>query len=289
MKLARGTRRWSLLCILVLATGSTVVAGNVDTQAMIQQMVGAWKTHTQIAPLTATYGAFSMDRGYRLQQVLAREVTGILGPVAGYKVAYASKAAQKQFGMEEPARGPFYMLQRVPNGSVLSVSAFNEIMLETEVAFSIGKRIDKPIPNVAALREYVKYVYAAFDASDFPYAPGDAQPTPPDMVAMGTGAHVFVLGPAMDPAQVDVSELSLALVRNGQTIREKPSRDVMGSPWNSLLWCANHVVKYGDTLEPGMVILTGTAAAAYRVRGDEIKGAYEADCGVLGRVTMTIK
>ncbi|MHC4517881.1 MAG: 2-keto-4-pentenoate hydratase [Planctomycetota bacterium] len=283
------TRRRPLLLVLVLAAGSTLAAGNADTEAMIPQMVGAWKTHTQIAPLSATYGAFSMDRGYRIQQVLAKEVTSVLGPVAGYKVAYASKAAQKQFSMTEPARGPFYMLQRVPAGSVLPASAFNEIMLETEVAFSIGKRIDKPIPNVAALREYVKYVYAAFDASDFPYAPGDAKPTPPDMVAMGTGAHIFVLGPAMDPAAVDVGELSLALMRNGRTIREKPARDVMGSPWNSLLWCANHVAKYGDTLEPGMVILTGTAAAAYRVRGDEIKGTYVADCGALGRVTMTIK
>ena len=283
------TRRSPLLLVLVLAVGPALAAGNADTEAMVRQMVGAWKTHTQIAPLSATYGAFSMDRGYRIQQALAKEVTSVLGPVAGYKVAYASKAAQKQFGMTEPARGPFYMLQRVPTGSMLPVSAFNEIMLETEVAFSIGKRIDKPLPNVAALKEHVKYVYAAFDASDFPYAPGDGKPTPPDMVAMGTGAHMFVLGPAVDPAAVDVSELSLALMRNGQTIREKPARDVMGSPWNSLLWCANHVVKYGDTLEPGMVILTGTAAAAYRVRGDEIKGTYVADCGALGRVTMTIK
>ena len=93
----------------------------------------------------------------------------------------------------------------------------------------------------------------------------------------------------MDPAKVNVDELSLALIRNGQTIREKPARDVMGSPWNSLLWCANHVVQCGGTLEPGMVISTGTAAAAYRVRGDEIKGTYVADCGVLGQATMTIK
>jgi 2-keto-4-pentenoate hydratase len=162
-------------------------------------------------------------------------------------------------------------------------------MLETEVAFSIGKRIDEPIPNVTALKQYVKYVYTAFDASDFPYAPGEAKPTPADMVAMGVGAHVFVLGPAVDPATVDVDELSLALVRNGQTIREKPAGDVMGSPWNSLLWCANHVVRFGGALEPGMVILTGTAAPAYRARGDAIKGTYIADAGALGCVTMTIK
>lgn len=289
MELTRMTCRWALIGILLFPAGSALPAGNVNTEAMIRHMVRAWETHTQIAPLTAEYGTISMDQAYRIQQTLAGEVTSVLGPVAGYKVAYASEAAQKQFGMKEPARGPFYLLQRVPSGSVLSASAFNEIMLETEVAFSIGKRIDKPIANVTALKGYVKYVYPAFDASDFPYVPGEAKPTPSDMVAMGTGAHIFVLGPAMDPARVDVGELSLALIRNGQTIREKPARDVMGSPWNSLLWCANHVVQCGGTLEPGMVISTGTAAAAYRVRGDEIKGTYVADCGTLGQATMTIK
>jgi 2-keto-4-pentenoate hydratase len=62
----------------------------------------------------------------------------------------------------------------------------------------------------------------------------------------------------------------------------------MGSPWNSLLWCANNLVKFKKTLEPGMVVLCGTASPAYRVKGDEIKGVYEADCGALGKVTLTI-
>ncbi len=36
------------------------------------------------------------------------------------------------------------------------------------------------------------------------------------------------------------------------------------------------------------IVLCGTASPAYRVKGDEIKGVYEADCGALGKVTLTI-
>ena len=140
-----------------------------------------------------------MEAAYYIQNSLAREVAKTAGPVTGYKVAYASKAAQKQFGMEEPARGPFYMSQRLPNGSTLSCETFNEIMLETEVAFTIGKRIDKPIKDVAELRSYVQWVHPAFDAGNFPYTVEQAKPTPSDMIAIGTGAHVFVIGPAMNP------------------------------------------------------------------------------------------
>jgi 2-keto-4-pentenoate hydratase len=109
------------------------------------------------------------------------------------------------------------------------------------------------------------------------------------MIAIGTGAHVFVLGPAVDPSKVDVDALRLKLIRNGKTLADSPATDVMGNPWNSLLWCANHIVKLGGTLEPGMVIVTGTAAPAYKVKGDQIKGDYVGDCGPLGIVTMSLR
>ena len=40
----------------------------------------------------------------------------------------------------------------------------------------------------------------------------------------------------------------------------------------------------GEPAPPG----GGAAAPGYRVKGDEVKGVYEADCGALGKVTLTI-
>jgi 2-keto-4-pentenoate hydratase len=62
----------------------------------------------------------------------------------------------------------------------------------------------------------------------------------------------------------------------------------MGSPWNSLLWLVNHVIGHGGVMEPGYVVLTGTAAPAYKAKGEDIKGHYEGDCGALGSVSLTI-
>lgn len=279
-----------LLILTVLPASQTpaaAVRSNID--AMVKDMLAGLNGQMQIAAVTGTYGDFSMDLAYRIQTRLARQRAVSMGPVCGYKVAYASKAAQKQFGMDEPARGPFYLSQRVTSGSTLLAGAWNEIMLETEIAFIVGKTIDKPIANVAELKPYVKSLHAAFDAGNFPYDVSKGKPGPVDMVAIGTGAHVFVLGPAMSPRDVDIDEIDLAVVRNGETIRKSPSREVMGSPWNSLLWCANNLNKFGLNLKPGMVVLCGTAAPAYRVKGDDIKGTYVGDCGPLGKVTLTIK
>ncbi len=293
MKQRRVNLTLTILPVLAVVSALVVIRPTqgkeaLNFEAMIRQMLGGRRQQVQIPPLSGTYNPFSMEKAYHIQAALAEGAARTSGPVCGYKVAYASKAAQEQFGMDEPVRGPFYLSQRVPGGSALSAKGFNEIMLETEVAFTIGKRIDKPIKDVAALKRYVKFVHPAFDAGNYPYTAGATKPTPQDMVAIGTGAHVFVLGPAMDPDEVDIDAIDLALVRNGETIRKSPSRNVMGSPWNSLLWCANNLVKFKKTLEPGMVVLCGTASPAYRVKGDEIKGVYEADCGALGKVTLTI-
>ncbi|MFQ5799467.1 MAG: fumarylacetoacetate hydrolase family protein, partial [Bacteroidota bacterium] len=126
------------------------------------------------------------------------------------------------------------------------------------------------------------------DLGDDRFVTGDTKPTPQDAIANGVGSHFFVLGPAIDPAKVDVDAVTLKLIRDGKTIAESPATNVMGSPWNSLLWLANHVVKHGGTLEPGAVVLTGTAARAYRAKGDQIKGIYEGDCGPLGKIILTI-
>jgi 2-keto-4-pentenoate hydratase len=262
---------------------------DAKVDAMVKQMVAARAEQRQTEYLTKTYGEFGIDEAYKIQLALAKEVSKELGPVVGYKVAYASKAAQEQFGVDEPASGPFFLAQRVSSRSRLEASEFMEIVLETEVAFTIGKRIDKPVKDVGEMKGYVKWVHTAFDIGDYRFVKGETKPTPADMIASGVGAHFFVLGPAARPGEVDVDAVNLVLERNGEKIASSPATNVMGSPWKSLLWCANHIVKLGGTLEPGMVVVSGTAAPAYKVKGEKIKGRYRGECGALGKVALMIE
>jgi 2-keto-4-pentenoate hydratase len=262
---------------------------NIKVEQMIAEILAAGENQTQIQYLTKTYGSFSIERAYEIQAVLTKGLSKRLGDVSGYKVAYASKAAQEQFGVDEPASGPLFRLQRVPSGSKLPASAFMEITLETEIAFTIGKRIDRPIGNVEKLKKHVKWVHAAFDVGDYRFVSGPTKPTPQDAIATGVGAHFHVLGPGVAPEKIDVDAVTLKLLRNGETLAESPATNVMGSPWNSLLWLANKMAKTGGALEPGDVVISGTAAPAYKTKGPKIKGRYRGDCGKLGRVSLTIQ
>lgn len=258
-------------------------------QDMIAEMLAGRRKNAPIPPLTHTHGSFSLDEAYTIQRLLARRLRWRLGPVAGYKVAYASKAAQEQFGIQAPASGPLFQIQRVPAGSILRSEEFTELLIETEVAFTIGRRVREPIKDVDSLKPYVRWVHAAFDIGNDRYDSAPARPVVADQVANGVGAHRFVLGPAMDPDEVDVDAAILKLAVNGKSVAESAATNVMGSPWNSLLWLANQVVERGDVLEPGHVVLTGTAAPAYKAKGADLAGSYLGDCGLLGKVSCTIR
>ena len=260
-----------------------------NVQAMIDEMLTGRRTRTLIPPLTHTYGSFSLGEAYRIQGALARRLTRDSGSVAGYKVAYASKAAQEQFGIPAPASGPLFQLQRIPSGSVLEASEFTALIIETEVAFTIGKKIDQPISSIEALKPHVKWVHASFDIGSERFDSRQAKPVVADQVANGVGAYIFVLGPAMAPSEVDVDALTLRLAVNGRTVAESAATNVMGSPWNSLLWLANQVVDRGNALEPGYVVQTGTAAPAYKAEGSKMLGSYLGDCGPLGKVICAIR
>lgn len=268
--------------------GPAICQEPVIMDKMLKEIVAGRMNQTQIPPLTKTYGLFTIEDAYQIQAALAKELSKNLGSVAGYKVAFASKAVREQFGIDEPASGPFFQLQRVPNGSKLPANAFLEITMETEIAFTINNKIDQAIKNVQELKEYVKWVHVAFDMGNYCYLNGEGKPKLQDEIATGVGAHYFALGPAIDPRAVNVDVVNLKLSLNGKNIAESAATNVMGSPWNSLFWLANHIVNFGGTLEPGDVVLTGTAAPAYKAKGDQIKGQYEGDAGTLGKVTLTV-
>jgi 2-keto-4-pentenoate hydratase len=266
-----------------------ITGNSLKYRQLVRDIVSARLAKTTLPLPTTILGDIQTNEAYQIQHAIANELSKSLGAIVGYKVAYASKAAQQQFGVSEPACGPFFKDQRVPSGSVLPATGFIELLMETEIAFTVGKKIDSKIKNIQELKTHIKWVHAAFDLGENRFLISDGNPTVSDQIATGTGAQVFVIGPAVDPGKVDIDGTVLKLIQNKEIIRESPATEVMGSPWNSMLWLANHVVEFGGVLEAGDVVLTGTAAPAFRGKGNSAKGFFEGDCGDLGKVSLTIE
>lgn len=269
----------------------TLSAQSLDTsriQQLVQQVVDARRTLALMPPLTKSFGAFSLPQAYDIQKVLTSSLVQELGPVIGYKVAYASRAAQQQFGIAAPASAPLFLLQQVPPGTEIRKEIFRDLLIETEVAFTIAKRIEKPLATVADLKPLVGFVHCAFELAENRFDPAEGAAGVVDQVASGAGSHRFIIGPALPAHSIDLSTVTLTLSVNNKTVTSVPATEVMGNPWHSLLWLVNQVVHLGGSLEPGMIVLTGTAAPAFKASGPSLTGSFLGDGGPIGQVRCTI-
>ena len=255
---------------------------------MVADLVSVRITKEPIPPLTHMYCPFSLDEAYRVQDGLTRMIVEAGDEVVGYKIAFAGRASQAAWGVNEPVYGRLFKSQAVPDGGTIDLADFITFHIEVEVAFVIDRRIDRPVQDVDQLKRLVRSVRAAFDVPTRRFDSGIAAPKAADMVADGAGANRFVLGPAMGPAEVDVDRLTLAVRHDGREVYRGESANVMGSPWRSLLWLANSLVRRGHALRAGDVVLAGAVAKAYSPPGRQAAGTYVGDCGALGRVTCKV-
>jgi 2-keto-4-pentenoate hydratase len=276
----------ALALILLLSAGCCTRCK--DATAISRHMLTARVTGSQIEPPSSAIGPMNLSIAYLAQDYLVEEITAGGDRVVGYKVAFTNPASQAAFGAPGPAYGRVLFTQRRPSGATIPAGEFHKLAIEMEVAMIIGRKIDKPLAGVEELRPYVRAVCPAIELPQDHFRPGAARPRFEDLVADNVGAHRFVLGPEMDPAGVDLGALSAALTRDGKTVATGRARDVLGGPWQSLLWLANGLTAAGFPLEPGQVVLTGSLTAPYRPAPEAAAGTYTADLGPLGKASCVV-
>lgn len=281
----------SIISIIFSCSGEKFprTSAHPETEEMVMALFKARSIPELIPPLTKTYGSISIEQAYLIQDQLAEKIATVQGPIKGYKIGFASESMFEKYGITEPACGRLFRDQIVQDGTSLSVADFFLFNIETEVAFTVGRKIEKPIENVQELTDYIQSVHAALDISNNWYDLSKGDETVPDFIANSGDSHFFVLGPSIDPNKIDLDNLILKVLRNGENVYQGHSTTALGSPWNALKWIANHELKRGYPLQPGYVIVTGKVAPAFIASGDRIKATYIGDCGDLGVITVNMK
>ena len=88
---------------------------------------------------------------------------------------------------------------------------------------------------------------------------------------------LVALGPERVPAAgLDLGNLTMRLVVNGEVVQEGNSAAIYDHPANSLAAQANMLAERGEKLLAGQVVLSGAATSAIWVKvGDEVKVVVE--------------
>lgn len=250
-----------------------------------EKLLGVYRTRHTIEPLSLDYPGATVEFAYRVQQLQVEQWVRDGDVVKGHKVGLASRAIQRQMGVDQPDFGHLtagmFHLEHAPIPS----DRFLQPRIEPEVAFVLGKPLTGPGVTVADAVRAVDFVLPALEVVDSRIR--DWRIGIVDTIADNASSGGVILGSR--PVALDSVDLRLAgctLHIDGSLVATGAGGAVLGSPINALVWLANTVGPLGVTLEPGHVVLPGSMTRAFPVAPGQ---SVVANISGLGSVTAVFE
>ncbi len=214
----------------------------------------------------------SIDEAYSIQAASIDRRLKRGEKITGFKLGFTSKAKMEQMGVHDIIWGRLTDSMNYTDGGILHRSKFIHPRVEPEIAFSIKKRIDKPI-SISKIIDYADGVAGALEVIDSRYK--NFKFSLEDVIADNCSSSGYVIGPWMDISTA-IGNLNISLLINDKEVQSGNSNAILGNPLESLVEISRMTQKYGFVIETGQVVLAGAATpAVYFDIGDRIEGHVE--------------
>jgi 2-keto-4-pentenoate hydratase len=243
---------------------------NIQTAAA--RLWQSWQQQTRIDELPEACRPHNRTEGYAIQAEIAR-LSG--QNVVGWKIAATSLAGQKHIGVDGPLAGRLLANRVLESGA--SVSLDGNLMRVAEAEFVF--RFEQDLPRRAEPYEVVEVLAAVeslhpgIEIPDSRYhdyvRAGGLQ-----MIADDACASWFVLGAATNANWRDMNLVShtVEAYKNDVLVATGSGANVLGDPRVALTWLVNELSTYGDGLQAGEFVTTGTCIVPLPIApGDQLR------------------
>lgn len=238
-----------------------------------------WVQSTRIDELPAPCRPEDRAQGYAIQAELAR-LSG--QAVVGWKIAATSLAGQAHIGVDGPLAGRLLSQRVLAGGAHISLAGNLMRVAEAEFAFRFGKSLPKrEAPySVEEVLEAVESLHPSIEVPDSRYH-DFSRVGAPQLIADNACACWFILGAAASAEwrELNLPEHKVMACRNGMPAAEGIGANVLGDPRIALTWIANELCEFGDGLQAGEVVTTGTCITPVQIMP---KDRLRVDFGTLG-------
>jgi 2-keto-4-pentenoate hydratase len=272
---ARRLMRAIALAASISLTSCTTAGRNAESA-----IVAAWRDGMALPPPHLIDETLTIETAYQVQRRLVRKWRQ---QPAGFKGGLTSPAAQQRFGTDTPVAGVLPAAGLKPSGSTLSLRELAGLNIETEVAFKLGRPIERRVRDIAELQTYVAGIAPAVELPRLQFT-DISQVTAVDLIATNVGAAAYILGTFEPPAKRDPNSVATRLVCNERELFVGAARDALGDQWQAALWLVNRVIDSGWTLQRDQVLLTGALGRMVPAQ----PGACTASFGDWGTIGITI-
>ncbi len=257
--------------------------------AAAEALFQAEVTRRQIGLLSLANPGMDMDDAYAVQAALVKRKIAAGRTVRGWKIGLTSKAMQDALKIDIPDSGLLFDDMFFDTGSMVPRDRYIQPRVEAEIAFVLKA----PLAGPGVTREQViaatDYVAPSLEILDTRILRKDPETGTLravfDTIADNAANAGIVLGTQRhDPTALDLRWIGAIVSRNGEVEETGLGAGVLNDPVMGIVWLANRLADYGDSLAAGDVVLSGSFIRPVEAPpGSHIT----ADFGAFGHVSIT--
>lgn len=259
-----------------------------DVQRAAADLLKAERTGQQIGLLSLRHPDMTMDDAYAVQTALMRAKLAEGRRIIGWKIGLTSKAMQSALGIDIPDSGVLFDDMSFDDGATVPAGRFIQPRIEAEIAFVMkaplaGENVTRD--DVLAATDYVAPALEILDTRILRADPATGQArTIVDTISDNAANAGIVLGAARHaPGAIDLRWTGAIVSRDGAVEETGLGAGVLNDPVAGVVWLARRMAQYGQRIEAGQVILSGSFIRPVECPpGSRI----EADFGRFGAVSI---
>jgi 2-keto-4-pentenoate hydratase len=163
---------------------------------------------------------------------------------------------QKQLGVDAPDFGMLFADMALGDGEAVALSRVMQPKVEAEVALVLERDLTAPDCTLSELISATAYALPAIEIVASRIRNWDIKLV--DTIADNASSGLFVLG--AEPKNLVGLDLRLAgmvMQRRGEPVSLGAGAACLGNPLNAAVWLARAMVRVGNPLRAGDVIMTG--------------------------------
>nr|WP_321483228.1 2-oxo-hepta-3-ene-1,7-dioic acid hydratase [uncultured Cohaesibacter sp.] len=261
-----------------------------DIQTAAADLLEAERTREQIGLLSVRHPDITLDDAYAIQaaQMPHKQAQG--RSIIGWKIGLTSKVMQDALGISTPDSGVLYDDMDFADGALISATRFIQPRIEAEIAFIMKAPLEGNVSREDVLAA-TDYVAPALEILDTRIARQDATTGQTrkifDTVSDNAANGGIVLGKQRhEPEAYDLRWVGAILTKNDEVTATGLGAAVLNDPVMGIVWLAERMGQYGQRIEAGHVVLSGSFIAPIECpSGTRI----EADYGQFGHVTVNFE
>ena len=256
-------------------------------EALAAELLRAEENREQIALISQRHPDMTLDDAYAIQKAQIVQKLAAGRKIIGWKIGLTSKVMQDALGITTPDSGVLYDDMLFASGAAVPKGRFIQPRVEAEIAFVLKAPIEKGATRDDVLAA-TDYVAPSLEILDTRIVRKDAATGQIrkifDTVSDNAANAGIVLGEVRhDPAAFDLRWTGAVAYANEEVVATGLGAAVLDDPVQSVIWLAQRMHEYGQRLEAGQIVLSGSFIAPIECPpGTNIR----ADFGRFGEVSI---